>query len=589
MASAEPPSQPPGDGNHGAVMVQIPVPAYAVRGSIWSPIAAIALQILVAVILALTATVPMLLINHGSEALSGPMPSVDHALYVIGITIIGTINTIFTTGQIRRLWISMRYEAMLDGKAMSDKKGNDVAPRGFAVLLGLGNISAQFRQYQMTVVLAIASLLTTSIPNFSLPWSLVDRPFQTSLYVSRNMSADQCYTQRTNMTSVSSDWFNWKTSNSALSIQGSPYSTTWPGYNGAHYSSDDALSQAIKDKCETKWVLPTIMNSDATPEGAAYALGGVAVEWSAQGTPFNALRYSFSTTFGQPRTGLTFDANDASATICLPVLASNPVVCKRWPPGSQLKYNQTVLTAITPDCNITSPQLQSNPANYPGAVVAGACTQDRQVGTATIVIGATQAYAWILAQCFTGLEWEDPTTADEEIITCSVDVRSAVQFRQVTIERLGYEFNEDRNNMVSFNIAGDKESVCVARDPDNNVIDIEAFIPDTALATAAAASWSLLAENRNIQGYLETLFESTAGRGYPLEDILGVASGVALGVYWGRSYQATDILEPIVIAGGVRSITLVRIGSGDLWALLYAIPPVLTACFILCLLWASKR
>jgi len=66
---------------------------------------------------------------------------------------------------------------------------------------------------------------------------------------------------------------------------------------------------------------------------------------------------------------------------------------------------------------------------------------------------------------------------------------------------------------------------------------------DTALATAASASWSLLAENRLLDGYLDTMVRVAANSNQRLDDVLGVASGVALGIYWQRSLD--DSPNPI--------------------------------------------
>lgn len=137
--------------------VSIPMPDGSLQGSILGPVAAILMQILVAIVLALTSTVKMILVYYDSEALPGEMPATYHTLYVVGITIAATIISIFTTGQIRRLWVGIRHESLVDGNA------TDVYPRGFAVLLGLGSIPAQFLEYKMTLSLTVASLLTTAI------------------------------------------------------------------------------------------------------------------------------------------------------------------------------------------------------------------------------------------------------------------------------------------------------------------------------------------------------------------------------------------------------------------------------------------
>ena len=117
---------------------------------------------------------------------------------------------------------------------------------------------------------------------------------------------------------------------------------------------------------------------------------------------------------------------------------------------------------------------------------------------------------------------------------------------------------------------------------------------------AAAASWQLLAENRLDDGYLDTMVRTArldiglvrgVGQHYPkpLEGILGVASGIALGMYWGRDESNPDTLDPIKIVGGRRYRVHVRIGSGEAWAIVYCIPPIFSACLIIYLWWASRR
>jgi hypothetical protein len=357
------------------------------------------------------------------------------------------------------------------------------------------------------------------------------------------------------------------------------------------------MIQAQKDKCETKWVLPTLMNFAASPDRFAYALAGVSVGYSARGVPFDPYWYNFANTFGRNAefgTGPT----DEAATICLPVLVNNPVSCNVWsnedsPIGSKFTFttDPAGISVNSDGCTINSPPLQVDPWLDPGASVAGACTDGHEVGTATIVIGSSRHYSEMLTALVNG-SYDYSTQA---VASCAVDVRSAIGFRSITLSRLKSEAtdltNEEAQIKAAFTITGDTESTCVPVDRDGNELMLSDVLLDTALATAAAASWQLLAENRLVDGFLETIIgvgTTLAPSGITtLEDILGTATGIALGMYWGRA-DASDILDPVVIAGGVLSSMQLRVGPGELWAIVYCVPPLFSAFLLLYLLWTLK-
>lgn len=101
-----------------------------------------------------------------------------------------------------------------------------------------------------------------------------------------------------------------------------------------------------------------------------------------------------------------------------------------------------------------------------------------------------------------------------------------------------------------------------------------------SLAVGAAASWSLLTERAGQDGwwptlYLETIQISDSTMSWntsqnPLEDALGLASGIALGGFWADPYLTT--YPQGLFVNGKGTITGYRVGSGLRWALFYILP-----------------
>ncbi|KAI1266012.1 hypothetical protein F5Y18DRAFT_435456 [Xylariaceae sp. FL1019] len=571
--------------------ISIPILPDSLSGGILAPIFAIVLQTIIIAVLAVSIGFDFyFFVDNGAGLGNGEIPSAYSASYVTGITIIATAASIFTTGQIRRLWINNRGEHLGAFASIADR-------RHFSVLTGTASLKSQLIRWDITASLAVVSLLTTSIVAGLSPKSvLADYSISADLYPVRNMTYDRCYTPNSdNVTSIASQWFNWTTSSGNFVIQGSSY------VMDSGFSEDGSFL----DRCETKWILPTLMNYQSTPGDYAYSLGGTAVHSSALGVPFNSNSYTFGDIFAGNR-GVGGNANahmlgvdDQFSTMCMPVLAYNPVTCtlREDSAAFNILVDENSLTISNSEgCIITSPTLQVDPSRYPGATVAGACTQGHELGTATILIGSTRNHAellsWVMGQ--------EDTYPDLAAVQCSIDVRSVVEFRQVNITRPGHEVTvldiDDGLGKVTFLVRGDDSTTCIPRDENGNPIDISVFLPDTALATAAAASWELLAENRFDDGFLDTIIRATDQRSHyvpkkegtvtKLEGVLGTATGVALGMYWGRYEVNWDVSshEGVTLSGGIRRVKRVRVGPGELWAIVYVIPPLFSAGLLLYLL-----
>jgi hypothetical protein len=122
-------------------------------------------------------------------------------------------------------------------------------------------------------------------------------------------------------------------------------------------------------------------------------------------------------------------------------------------------------------------------------------------------------------------------------------------------------------------------------------INLRQILTDTALATAAGASWPLLNENKYLDGWLETLYTLCSNSPFVfnnsrngIEDILGLASGIALGFFWGNVYDSEVYIE-----NGVIEFAGVRVGPGKWWAIFYVVPSLFSALVLAILLRRTRH
>lgn len=139
---------------------------------------------------------------------------------------------------------------------------------------------------------------------------------------------------------------------------------------------------------------------------------------------------------------------------------------------------------------------------------------------------------------------------DSYVVACTAKVAPSVSFRTVRCEAINVSDTALLSGASSpYHIVGDLNEGCEPRGLEmsnatilslapTSVINITWLLTDTALATAAGA-WPLLTEERDSDGSPETLFDAFIWQygdsifknpRNPIEDILGLASGIALGL-----------------------------------------------------------
>jgi hypothetical protein len=393
---------------------------------------------------------------------------------------------------------------------------------------------------------------------------------------------------------------------------------TWPLGNGSYIG----LNTAYAPNCETQMVLPTISNAQYTPKGDTYWMGGVPIAPLAAGVPYSidqGFDYSFGiqgNMYGN-RLGVFVPSNSIQfnwVTQCFPVLAKNPVTCRQL--GRVDFNNDTAITVSADGCDISRSYLSLNTTMDPVTAV-GICTDTSPtIGSSTIVIGSTHSYAGDLEDSLNKL---DIVSVDSErrislAVACNVDIESSLGFRLLNFSRNpprkvdddSFLYNPDYATHITV-----ASNHCTPISPQGPV-NISQFITPSMLATGGSASWQLLSQNscKECDGYMSAIFHTVNGaqlKGMTLpgsqnylEDILGQASAIALGLFWGywsdfkiggALLEGLTPINPdnmeVYIMNGKVSLEGVRAGTGSMFTLLYIIPEVFCTGLLIWLLYCT--
>jgi hypothetical protein len=344
--------------------------------------------------------------------------------------------------------------------------------------------------------------------------------------------------------------------------------------------------------CAIPRVLSTISDSTVNAPsdyGFPYIMGTSPVHRSALGAPFTAWLTTapgFPGSFGAwPFADLGSDFLWASQ--CFPAVIRNPVQCQK---AGSITTSSNEMTVSTTACNITNRILTVDPRTA-AASSAGICTAGNAVGKAAIVIGSVNGHARLLASAMNDTEFDNASQQSFSVL-CFVDIAPSVSFRTLNLTRAVGQFSlEDRYGLSYVVRSGDMQSCTSAA-------SLSDVLPELALATGAAASMQLLSEGADRDGWWPTLYYASnprvqfrPGRGAfdnshsSLEDVFGLASAIALGVYWGGGGSASSERYQ----EGVVAVHSVRVGPGAWWAIIYILPSAATTVVLLVLLYRLKE
>jgi len=173
---------------------------------------------------------------------------------------------------------------------------------------------------------------------------------------------------------------------------------------------------------------------------------------------------------------------------------------------------------------------------------------------------------------------------------CHVDVAAGIEFRLVNLNSTQRQITGVVSN-----------SPCSPLDASGKTIPLGTFLTTEALATMAAGSWQLLAENYFDDGWPATLYRTAtqsfanAGNLYfndsdnSLEDALGLASAIAMGDFYGTAHGDQE-KSGVELRGGKLKRTVVRLGSGDAGTkILCSVPFGFMMCAIGCAWYVFTR
>ena len=263
------------------------------------------------------------------------------------------------------------------------------------------------------------------------------------------------------------------------------------------------------------------------------------------------------------------------------MLISNPVQCTRT--GNLTASAHEIITESNL-CRITSPIYTVDPTSQPASSL-GACTQNQTVGKATLVIGSLYEHADFLAEVMDDKNFASSSNNTSYVVSCEVDIAPSIGFRMANFSRItditGDEGAFGQDGALFVVRGSDQECTPMSK---AGPLPISDFITDAMLATGAAASWQILYEGAYRDGWWNKLYYAATQRNdtinndnfyhldfnnshNSLEDALGIASGIALGSFWG-AMDGTPYYEYDVTA----SIQGLRIGPGKTWALVYIVP-----------------
>ncbi len=226
-----------------------------------------------------------------------------------------------------------------------------------------------------------------------------------------------CYTttKPDNSTSIPASWFTWSLPDgTSLGIQ----------------SGDTDPGAAEQPMCEILYVAPSLKLP--TPLGSySYTLGGFPIVYSAAGAPYSATEGDMLENFMRSS---VHPENLQWVEQCLPVFDGDKAI--KCTSDAQVITTQDQVTVRSPDgsppCEISSPKLGFDPNNRSASAI-GACTGDRKVGSATVLIGSTNSHANHLLKLMEDGHKSVLNLNGTAGLRCEINIADSVSFKKVLL------------------------------------------------------------------------------------------------------------------------------------------------------------
>ncbi|KAF3910950.1 hypothetical protein AA313_de0200011 [Arthrobotrys entomopaga] len=513
----------------------------------------------------------------------GLFPNDSRALYICGTTICVTAVTAFVSQQVRLQWIHY-IEARRIRKADGTQNFRKIEN-----ILGIGSYSDYFYYWGTTVTFLFASLSTAAIVTALTP-SLGFKNFSTTVQLTPG--ALPCTTLSANPSALA-DNISWKLGNESF----------------INYQAD-AWNSCLADTPFS--LLNKISTSGVDKDGYAYTISGIGVMRSSIGVPYDA--HNGPAGFDQIFWNTGILQQDRSvmeeSTQCLPVFTVNPAKCRRA--GKVVTSTNNITVVLDKDCSASTP-IYGADLSKDGASAAGYCTNGRDVGKITYIIGSINEHAEYLASAVADYL---SVGVDSYAVACDIDIEPAVQFLETTISRVyrppdESSVNRDNMNirtMAEFTVESSEDTEILPTcgnasyvplyNPENQAANV---LTAGALAVGAGAAGPLFSQNKYNTGFWDALARATLSRNStsyafgdsknPLEDVLGMVAAISVGQYVGSAQQPVSTREtPLLVnRNGFAQGLGYRIGSGNRWGLIFIAPEAWVILVLLCLLVQRLR
>jgi hypothetical protein len=261
-------------------------------------------------------------------------------------------------------------------------------------------------------------------------------------------------------------------------------------------------------------------------------------------------------------------------------LIRNPIRCRTT---GNVTIGTNEVTVEANGYKIITPIFSVDPSSQ-GATSSGACTDGLELGNSIIVMGAVNSHAALLAEAIYDPNFTPPQQGPATYaVACIVNMAPSIAFSLVNYTRQALQVDDidSTTSFATFIINGTGQ-LCTPFPAQSSSI-----ITNYALAVGAVAHQQLLSENSYRNGWWETIYDMErsidGGAGLatdfynssprvnfnnsrnPLEDALGLVSGVVLGAFFGGG--SDDTTWSVQLTGSV-ALDGIRIGTGQWLALL---------------------
>jgi len=500
----------------------------------------------------------------------GPLSSTQKTLYTMCSTIVATVITGFISSQIISVSLCKLDDhlvpaVILDGSQNQPLRSISSSWKAILNLSFLNRLRPQNIFIAFTML--VTSLITTCITSGFTPTTST----RVINYFSQIPSGDATAFARPYDSDKMPDTPEHYNSSSWTMSNGSIF-YSWTGRGGSPAHEGMALSHGI---------------NIFDPDVYAYSDDGVAVHASAVGTPYSIYGSRQENNNTLSMLLADYDWNVQNVSTCVPVMVRNPFRCYK---GAVMDWieNDTIMRLHSKDSTCMIRKKVANAKQT--EMLKGWCTHDG-IGQATLLLGANFNYhAWLAVAV------GDPEVPPYEVpprftysVQCDVDARDVWEYRNVILSLS----NSERANRA-FSKVLISNGTCP---PDHN-----STISNTLLATTATATHFLLDENTGHSGWFETINALTSRSGgygrkaedslrsppwafsdssNALEDIFGLTAALVSS----RIYKNSTV----ILTNGTAVVGFTRIGPGRYFALVYALPPLISSLILLSLLFRIQK